>query len=270
MIKATHALLMVSGVLGNNSDNGSGDMTNDAKNALLAILGKVAYVNENGQTYYDALETALFPPPGLVSISAVFTQGSAVIYDTDTLDTLRQYLVVTALYEDSTTETVTSYELSGTLTVGTSTITATYGGKSATFNVTVTKAQNGFVDGTYANGSVTLSMSQNALLWGDYTTKNVKVDVPLKYPISLHSGDVVKLTSINSGTLTETRYSQNCWLNNGSIAIILFAYDRASYSASKTLTEDMELSSIGFTANNVNVANLGFTLSLSINNEEVF
>lgn len=36
-------------------------MTNDAKTALLAIFEKVAYVNENGQTYYDALQSALFP-----------------------------------------------------------------------------------------------------------------------------------------------------------------------------------------------------------------
>lgn len=140
MIKATHALLLVSGVLGNNnSDKESGDMTNDAKNALLAIFEKVAYVNENGQTYYDALEAALFPPADLESITAVFNQGSATIYTTDTLDDLRQYLIVTATYSDSTTEVVTAYTLSGTLAVGTSTITATYGGKTDTFTVTVSQ-----------------------------------------------------------------------------------------------------------------------------------
>lgn len=74
----------------------------------------------------------------LSSISAVFTQGSAVIYDTDSLDTLKQYLVVTANYADSTTQTVTGYTLSGTLTEGTSTITVSYSGKTTTFNVTVT------------------------------------------------------------------------------------------------------------------------------------
>lgn len=79
----------------------------------------------------------------LSSITATFTQGSAVIYDTDTLDSLKQYLVVTANWSDSTTSTVpaSSYTLSGTLTVGTSTITATYSGKSDTFIVTVTEEQ---------------------------------------------------------------------------------------------------------------------------------
>jgi hypothetical protein len=74
----------------------------------------------------------------LTSISAVFTQGSATIYDTDSLDTLKQYLTVTATYADSTTATVTDYTLSGTLSVGVSTITVSYSGKTATFNVVVT------------------------------------------------------------------------------------------------------------------------------------
>lgn len=115
-----------------------GGLTNEAKQALLTLLAHVAYTDDQGQTYLDALETALYPPANLVSISAVFEQGSAVIYDTDDLDTLKQYLTVTANYSDSTTEVVTAYTLSGTLTEGTSTITVTYGGKTDTFNVTVT------------------------------------------------------------------------------------------------------------------------------------
>lgn len=73
------------------------------------------------------------------SISAVFTQGTHVVYSDDTLDSLKPYLVVTATYSDSSTEELasTAYTLSGTLTVGTSTITATYYGKTDTFSVTV-------------------------------------------------------------------------------------------------------------------------------------
>ena len=48
--------------------------------------------------------------------------------------------MVTATWSNSTTSTVASadYTLSGTLTTGTSTITVSYGGKTTTFNVTVT------------------------------------------------------------------------------------------------------------------------------------
>ncbi len=75
----------------------------------------------------------------LTSITAVYTQGGTV-YDTDSLDSLKSDLVVTAYYDNSTSAVVPSadYTLSGTLAEGTSTITASYGGKTATFNVTVT------------------------------------------------------------------------------------------------------------------------------------
>ena len=71
-------------------------------------------------------------------ITAVYTQ-SGTVYDTDELDVLIPDLVVTAYYEDGTVEhNVSGYILSGELTVGESTITCTYKGKSATFTVTVT------------------------------------------------------------------------------------------------------------------------------------
>ena len=79
--------------------------------------------------------------PTLSSISAVYTQ-SGTVYDNDTLDSLKDDLVVTATYSDSSTATVSSsdYTLSGTLTTGTSTITVSYEGKTTTFTVTVTQA----------------------------------------------------------------------------------------------------------------------------------
>ena len=109
----------------------------DVKQALLQIASKVAYIDEHGQDYYDALETALYPDASLVSISAVYTQ-SGTVYDTDSLDSLKADLVVTAHFDDSSTEVVTAYTLSGTLEIGTSTITVAYGGKTTTFSVTVT------------------------------------------------------------------------------------------------------------------------------------
>ena len=121
----------------------SGDwLSEELKQALLQLARKVAYIDEDGQSYYDFLENALYPTSTLESITAVYTQ-SGTVYDTDTLNSLKEDLVVTAVYEDSSTQEVTSYLLSGTLAVGTSTITVTYGTKSTTFDVTVT-------DGTIA------------------------------------------------------------------------------------------------------------------------
>ena len=98
-------------------------------------------------------------PITLSSISAAFTQGQTVVYDTDSLDVLRPMLVVTATYSDSTTQTVTGYTLSGTLTKGTSTITASYSGKTATFSVNVTKASGKVY---YANYDFTESLNDKS------------------------------------------------------------------------------------------------------------
>lgn len=106
------------------------------KAALLQIAEKVAYIDENGESYYNALYAALTSQT-VVSITAVYTQ-SGNVYTSDSLNSLKNDLVVTAYYDDSTSADVTSAcTLSGELTVGTSTITATYQEMTATFTVTV-------------------------------------------------------------------------------------------------------------------------------------
>lgn len=113
-------------------------LTEEIKTALLTIAEKAGYSDTHGRDYYDALYNALYPPAVLVAITANFAQGGNVVYDTDSLDSLKQYLAVTALYDTGTTQTVTGYTLSGTLTEGTSTVTVSYNGKTTTFNVIVT------------------------------------------------------------------------------------------------------------------------------------
>lgn len=117
--------------------SGNGGLTNDIKEALLDCFEHVAWIDEDGQDYYDALHDALYPPANLSSITCVYTQ-SGTVYTTDSLDSLKSDLVVTAHYDDNSTQTITTYTLSGTLTEGTSTITVSYGGKTTTFTVTVT------------------------------------------------------------------------------------------------------------------------------------
>lgn len=110
----------------------------------------------------------------VASITAVYTQ-SGTVYDTDSLDSLKADLVVTANYSGGTSETVSDYTLSGSLTVGTSTITVTYGGKTATFSVTVTSSRytlydyiynsrtSGATSGDYVLTDLTYSPSFNTL-----------------------------------------------------------------------------------------------------------
>ena len=258
---------------------GGGGVSDALKTALLQLASKVAYIDEDGQDYYQDLYDALYAGPtysvtnnltsvtnsnnaatvsqggsyaatltaasgytistvtvtmggtdvtsavysnGTISISsatgnivitavatqrtatlssidAVFTQGTAVIYDTDSLDSLKQYLVVTAYYDDSSSETLASsaYALSGTLTAGTSTITASYSGKTDTFTVTVTHqavtVKTVVVDGTYVNTGVYANGYDN-------TPSSVPEDI---YSIeNVEAGDVVLLiTSWNSSNV---------------------------------------------------------------------
>lgn len=139
----------------------SGVAVNSFRAALLNCFDHVAWIDDNGQTYRNALYDALYNAP--TSINAVFTQGSATIYSTDSLDVLRQYLVVTAYYEDGTSRTVSDYTLSGALDPGTSTITAAFGGKTDTFTVTVTRA-NSRIDAVYtSSGTVYVDEGLNSL-----------------------------------------------------------------------------------------------------------
>lgn len=107
------------------------------------------------------------------TLTAVFSQETTRVFTTDGLDDLRDRLVVTATYQDDTSETVDAYELSGTLVAGTSTIVVTYGDKSTTFTATVTEA----VDITPALSSysgascaVNVNSADNSILV--YTTSN--------------------------------------------------------------------------------------------------
>ena len=167
----------------------------DVKVALLDCFAHVAWVDDQGQTYYDALEAALYP---LASISAVYTQ-SGTVYDTDSLDSLKTDLVVTAVYESGNTETVSAanYTLSGTLTAGTSTITVTYAGKTTTFNVTVTAS------GVYGYDSIgTPSISDNILTPGDSgMIRTTRVFSPGNNPWKLRVGYTTG--TINSSSVTQ-------------------------------------------------------------------
>lgn len=141
-------------------------LTAEVKTALLNCFTKVAWIDAQGQTYYDALEDALNNERTLSSISAVFNQGSTVIYDTDELYALKQYLTVTATYSDGTTREVSNYTLDGTLTAGTSTITVGYNKKTTTFTVSVTHQ-------TKTLESITATFNSSASI----TTDNVLDDL---------------------------------------------------------------------------------------------
>lgn len=111
------------------------------KQAMDNLFAHVIYNNYDASSDY-ATYHAWANTLTVVSISAVFTQGNNDIYLNTALDDLKQYLVVTATYDNSTTATISNYTLSGTLTAGTSTVTVTYDGKITTFTCSVDNAND--------------------------------------------------------------------------------------------------------------------------------
>ena len=127
---------------------------NERITELQTLESTVVTLNEKVvelQTRIEALENPTVPPETppevppttltLTSIQAVVNIPEEVTITTSTpLEDLKQYIVVNGGYDDETTKEITEYELQGTLTTGTSTITvvATENNSiTTTFDVTV-------------------------------------------------------------------------------------------------------------------------------------
>lgn len=158
----------------------------------------------------------------LLSISAVYTQ-SGTVYDTDDLDSLKSDLVVTAYYDDESSEILESYEytLSGNLEIGTSTITVSYDGKIDTFTVIVTEK-------TVAEGIYTPSN----VVRGSYIDEN---------------GDVQTSTD-NSGYFAEyiaLDTSKKYWLQYTNSSASTLNWRITEYDSSKTFIKQTHLEKNG-------------------------
>ena len=132
----------------------------------------------------------------LTSISAVYNQTS-IVYDSASLESLKTDLTVTALWSDSTETTISgeNYTLSGTLEVGTSIITVSYGGKTATFNVTVTASPT--------ISSISAVYTQSGTVYDNDTLDSLKSDLVVNANFTDQTSVVVPSSDYTlSGTLT--------------------------------------------------------------------
>lgn len=212
---------------------GNGAISEDVKQALMNLVEHVAFIGDDptGRTYIDALEDALYPPANLAYITASFNQSGAIIYNTDTLNDLKQYLTVTAYYDDGTNAFVNNYSLSGTLTVGTSTITVTYEGKTATFDVTVLSdgtiysLNNHVFDGTVSSVVDTelslLASDTSFTILVDITTNTAQLSDPLWRILSCMNSSPTAGINIGAGSGTNvltTRWMQKYSTRNTTFA----------------------------------------------------
>lgn len=199
-----------------------GGLSEEVKQALLDLFAHLAYTDADGQDYYDALYNAFYPPAELTSISAVYTQSGAVFEDTP-LEDLEDDLVVTAHYSNGTTEEVTTYTLSGTLTAGTSVVTVTYEDKTTTFNVTVSAPAT--------LSSITAVYTQSGVVYPTDSLDSLKSDLV----VTAHYSD--------SSTATVTTYTLSGTLTVGTSTITV-SYGGKTTTFNVTVTAVPVLSSI--------------------------
>lgn len=127
--------------------------------ALDGMFKVCAFTKDNVSAEYTAFKTAFgIADSGdggetevtLTSISATYSGGS-VTAGTAVNDLTG--IVVTAHYSDGTSESVTGYTLSGTISEGSNTITVSYGGKTTTFTIVGVSIETGVSNETeWTNG----------------------------------------------------------------------------------------------------------------------
>ena len=121
-------------------ENSAGGISATARELLITVLRNGVYISDQSANITD-LETALGgsgesggeTEKTLISISATYS-GEDVAVGTAVTDLTG--IVVTAIYSDGSTATVTDYTMSGEIAEGENTITVTYEGMTTTFTVT--------------------------------------------------------------------------------------------------------------------------------------
>lgn len=193
---------------------GSGTgLTEDMKQALLACFNNVAWKEDDDGELIDALEEALYPPANLTRITAVYTQ-SGTVTNWNTLDDLKADLVVTAHFDNGTSETVSNYALSGSLVAPSSTITVTYGGKTTTFtvNVTESKVPTGYTAYDYLTQTLSFGASHNAyaIITDAVVNSDNTIEFEFCFPSTIQSNidrdPVIGSRNGNNGTFNVAYY----------------------------------------------------------------
>lgn len=163
---------------------GGAGLSGEAKQALLQLLEKVAYIDENGQDYYNALYTALYETTWAITNTLVNC----------TTSNQRQEITKNAPYSAIISASV-GYTLTG------ATVSITMDG----VDITSTAYNNGVISIASVTGALVITVTAVALTLSSisavYTQGNVVVypDTPLD---DLKSGLVVTATYNDSSTAT--------------------------------------------------------------------
>jgi hypothetical protein len=196
------------------------------------------------------------PTVTLTGITADY-DGTTAVYPDTPLDDLKTDLTVTAAYSDNTSKTLApaDYTLSGTLTVGNSSITVTYQGQTDTFTDTVTNPATPTytVSGTITSynpsgvlAGATVTLKEGAVTKGTAATAANGTYTISNVPDGTYTIEVSK-NGYNTGTITNIAVTganvtgKNLQLTNNSIP---------TYTVSGIITANMPVGTVtGATVN---------------------
>ena len=190
--------------------SGGSGLTADIKTALLQIAQKVAYIDEDGQDYYDDLYDALY------AITAITLNTNSVTINTIggtsqlTATTTPEGGSVSWSSSNTSVATVSSTGLVTSVAYGSATITATAGNVSATCSVLVATATCTGITATYTqSGTVydtaTLDSLKSDLVvtasWSDSTTTTLEAT---DYTLTGTLSEGTSLVTVSYGGQTDT------------------------------------------------------------------
>ena len=170
-------------------------ITEEVKQALLQIARKVAYIDEHGQTYYDALYNALYAvlsvniSPSSITLNAI---GNTSQLTATTVPTGANVIWVSS---DTSVATVSDNGLVTSVAWGSATITATAGNKTATCSVMVAQA---------SVVAITADYNQSGTVYTTASLDDLKSDLTVSAEWNDGTSSIVADTDYTlSGTLTE-------------------------------------------------------------------
>ena len=145
-----------------------GDTGDTGIDSTIPLGGLIAIKDEiempAGYELYEYVEDGT-----LIGITATYNQ-TATITDRSSLDDLRPDLTVISEYDNGHTYVISDYTLSGTLEVGTSTITASYNGFSDSFDVTVEESIHYLYNWDFTESLTDKVQGLTAVLYGSAIT----------------------------------------------------------------------------------------------------
>lgn len=181
----------------------SGGLSDDAKAALLACFEHVEWNDDDGQYYYDALESALnsgrYP-----CIKVAFNANGHRFFPYDIVSTLKNFIIVTYYETEESGGVVVSNNdviLSGALTTGTSRIKVMYNELSTSFVVPVEELVR--------NSDLPSDYEQVTYIFGNgtqYITTNLISRLPMRVEARIRRGIGQPVIGAGDSSVSNSRF----------------------------------------------------------------